>query len=236
MDIDIKTSPTLTLTENIYLCQQFFISADPVRKIEILECLRKNLSVGFSKIILLNERIYTQDELNVNDEEMKMIEQIIINKRLSYNDFFKYVNESQLNGFMVLSNIDIFFDASIFNLYKSSIKSKKSLIALLRFDYSPPSIPLTLKTVTDCSQDTWIFQSTFIPSPAKQFEIELGSLGCDNKIAYLLHALNYKIFNEPYFVRTYHYHKNPIRSYKESDRKIFKPYAYVTPKLKTCFT
>jgi hypothetical protein len=43
---------------------------------------------------------------------------------------------------------------------------------------------------------------------------ELGRPGCDNKLNYLFRLLNYEVYNDPEFIRTYHCHKETARSYQ----------------------
>ena len=53
--------------EEIYLFQQFFIHPEEEHREEIRDCLRRNIGLGiFKKIYLLNERIYTKEELGVD--------------------------------------------------------------------------------------------------------------------------------------------------------------------------
>ena len=75
--------------DNIYLFCQFFIHEHTERYNEIKFCLKKNIELGlFTKIILFNERIYSNQELGLNDCEMLMVTQIDCKKRLKFNDCF----------------------------------------------------------------------------------------------------------------------------------------------------
>ena len=60
--------------DNIYLVLQFFIHPDEKRNKELLYCLKQNVRLGlFNKIYLLNERIYTAEEMGLTPEEEKII-------------------------------------------------------------------------------------------------------------------------------------------------------------------
>ena len=94
------------------------------------------------------------------------------------------------------------------------------------------------KNLNDCkifgprndSQDTWIFHSKFLPSDKQIIRTNflLGKAGCDNAIAYLFNDFGFIVFNEPYVIRTYHYHLSQIRNYTAID-KINPPYLLIKP-------
>ena len=69
---------------------------------------------------MLNEREFSNDELGIKSDK---IHQIIIGKRLEYEDFFKH--SSAHIGYLVFANSDIYFDDTIQNLYYSGIDKKK---------------------------------------------------------------------------------------------------------------
>ena len=101
----------------IYLIQQFYISNNKNRLKEIQICLKLNIKIKiFTKIILLNEKIYSKEELNLNEEEMKNIIQINTGHRLMYSDIFWCVEKLKLNGYIVFANSDIFYDLSLIHI------------------------------------------------------------------------------------------------------------------------
>lgn len=210
-DHSIRTS---LKDDPIILIYQFFSHRKEERNYEIRECLWKNVNnEHIDRIILLNERIYTQEELGVANGK---VEQIDIGHRLQFSDIFKYVEKLNLQGYIVTCNADIFFDKSLRNIKYTGIHKEKIVYSQLRFEY-------TDKTLSKCkifgprcdSQDTWIFHSECnIPKKFRsQFKISYGIRNCDLKINYLYSLLNFKIINDPYFIKTYHYHKSNIRDY-----------------------
>ena len=227
----IKNKPYIhnkEIIDNIYLVQQFYIHRDIRRFNEILFCLRKNCNNKFiDKIYLLNEKIYTQKELGLNDEQIKKIVQVDIKKRMKYSDFFNFINHKKekdnLEGYVVLANSDIYLNETVTNLYRTNLSFKKACFMQLRLD----TIRKHLKRRND-SQDTWIFHSNTIPSLkfSHLFNFNLGVPGCDNKIVYQFYKLNYTIYNEPYRIETIHIHKSMIRTYKITDR-VKAPYGYL---------
>jgi hypothetical protein len=233
-NIDIQVSNKTN--EPIYLFQQFFIHKSNERYNEIKQSLRRNVQLGlFKKIYLLNERIYTNDELGLTDKEMKLVKQINIGTRMMYSDVFKQFRGLGLNGYIVIANSDIFFDKTIENLNKSCLSTTKSFMAQLRYEYDNNEKLLMKQKIfgpRPDSQDVWILHSNYIPTK-KQFnifDILLGKPGCDNKICYLFYILGYKLYNDPSFIRTYHYHKTQTRDYTAED-VIDKPFLYLFPKI-----
>ena len=225
--------------DNIYLFYQFFIHEHTERYNEIKFCLKKNIELGlFAKIILFNERIYTTEELGLNDSELSMIIQIDIGKRLKFKDCFNEINKLQLQGYFVISNSDIFFDKTIINLRKSCLSESKSFYMLLRFEYIKEENLEKCKlhsnnNIPNCnSQDTWIYHSNFSPTNniINNCDFYFGQPGCDNKLAFIMNNYGYKCYNKPYQVRTYHNHNTQIRNYSNKNR-VNRPYLFIQPTL-----
>jgi hypothetical protein len=222
--------------EPIYLFQQFFIHKSNERYNEIKQSLRRNVQLGlFKKIYLLNERIYTNAELGLTDKEINQIKQINIGTRMTYSDVFKQFRGLGLSGYIVIANSDIFFDKTIENLNKSCLSKTKSFMAQLRYEYDTTEKLLMKQKIfgpRPDSQDVWILHSNYIPNKKQIhiFDILLGKPGCDNKICYLFYILGYKLYNDPSFIRTYHYHKTQTRDYTAED-VIDKPFLYLFPKI-----
>ena len=76
--------------DKINIVSQFFVSPNPNRSKEIRTALEKNVQNQFiDKIYLLNERPFTNYELGVESDK---IQQVIINKRLKFSDFFEFTH------------------------------------------------------------------------------------------------------------------------------------------------
>jgi len=220
------------------------VSDSVQRNTEIKHCLYRNYSnPHITKIHLLNERIYTDSELcdgKVDGQTGKSkILQTNIGKRLSFKDVFKYIRENQIAGYCVLTNADIFFDASIRKTLYSSISNKDQIFALLRYEYRGETDLLKCPIFGPRfdSQDTWIIHyskntggvtSRIRKNHEKAFDFEFGRPGCDNKLAYLANVLGYELINDPRFIRTYHYHSNQSRNYTRND-VLGQPYTVICP-------
>ena len=218
--------------DKIYLIQQFFMPDNLQRKVEIINTLINNCKINhFAKIILLNERIYTQEELSISDEYYNKIEQVNINKRLTFKDVFEYVYTSNLKGYIIFSNSDIFYDNTIINLFTTPLASERTFMAQLRLEYNNECLEKCdiLKYLIKGSQDTWIYHTNMSPPVDKLYiyDFYFGIPCCDHKIMYLMKILGYNIINSPYLVRTYHYHKSDYRIYSAKNM-IAKPWAFCT--------
>ena len=207
-DIKIMNSEKIIedeIDDPIYLFYQFFIHPNEDRYNEIKYCLLKNVQNEFvDKIYLLNERVYSDKELGVSSDK---IIQIIIHKRLTYYDAFHFISKN-IYGFCCLLNADIYFDSTLCNLKKAS---KKYIFAQLRFDND------SIKYRNDC-QDTWMFHSKYVYILInKECDFPLGMPGCDNRILYIFYKCGFTLINDPYFIKTHHYHSTNIRNYSKKD-------------------
>ncbi len=232
----LKSGPTQFIStddnnkKEIHVFSQFFIHGVKRRHEEIAFCLNKNIeNAKITKIHLLNERIYTDDEMGVGSNS-KII-QTDIKKRIRFKDVFAYIRTNNIQGYVVFANIDIFFDGSLKNLRMSQISERKEMYALLRYEYNGKNIETSpIFGPRSDSQDTWIFHSNTIitEQDEKLFSFEFGMPGCDNKIIYLMKLLGYDIINEPSFIKTYHNHMSNIRNYGVKDL-VPPPYGWISP-------
>ena len=177
---------------------------------------------------MLNERIYTDEELGVKSPK---IVQTVIGRRMMYSDVFHNVNEKKIRGYIVIANSDILFDSTLDNVRKSDIHLSKKMYAQLRYEYNPnnPSLSPIFGPRYD-SQDVWILHTNFGIGKTQEraFHFPLGKPGCDNKMIYIFLILGYKVLNDPAFIRTLHYHSSQIRRYNAS-QQIGQPWAMLFP-------
>ena len=223
----------------IYLVLQYFVHSDKKRHQELQTCMKKNVELGlFEKIILLNEKIYTSEQLGIKQSQMSSVEQINIKDRLTFSHCFNEIERLQKPGYYVIANSDIFFDKTLINVRKSCLSKEKSLYALLRFEYTNQkklgycklfNHPRTNAPRPD-SQDVWIYHTSFSPNDIikQQTNFAFGKPGCDNKLPIIFASQGYKCINAPWNVKTYHYHKTQIRNYSQKDT-IPDPYLYLHP-------
>ena len=164
------------------------------------------------------------------------IKQIIIDKRMTYLDVFTFVENNNIDGYIIISNSDIFFDKSIKNIQKCEVIKDKKVYCLNRFNFDSKNLSgleLDLSGRPDC-QDVWIYHSKFnnILFNKDIFDIELGIPGCDNKIIYLFKLLGFNCYNEPEIIKSYHFHKIMTRNYDQNTKRPNYPYYAIFPVLK----
>jgi len=222
------TNTSLSTTDPIHVFLQFYIDKNEEHYNEIKFALKKNVENPYiDNIIMLNERIYTDEELGIQHEKIK---QVNIQSWITYADVLNY----DVHGYKILVNADIFLDESIQNLRKSDIHIHKKMYSLLRYEYNngEPYLLHGKDKPTEYrsdSQDTWIVHSNhnFTPKQLSIFKIKLGTPGCDNKINYLFTMIGFIIYNDPLFIKTFHCHANQERNYAQT--KLVHPYMFIIP-------
>jgi hypothetical protein len=216
--------------DNINIFCQFFIHSDVKRFSEIKKCLEYNVKNKYiTKIYLLNEKIYTDDDIGIKSDK---IVQYDIGRRLKFKDVFEYILTNNIKGYNIMINSDIFFDETLKNLYRSDIHVNKKMFAQLRYEYDEKDYTKSkIFGERGDSQDSWIIHSNFNveKSQTRIFNFEFGKPGCDNKLTYLFSLLGYQVINDPQFIRTIHVHNTNIRNYSSSET-IKDPYEIVIPK------
>jgi hypothetical protein len=217
-------------SDPINLFSQFFISDNPHRYNEIKYSLMRNVAnPDIDKIYLLNERIYTEQELGIKSDKIILIN---INHRLKFSDFFTYSNKTF--GYNILINIDIFLDNTVQHLRLSDIHIHKKIYSQLRYEYyGNHSKIYGSEKDYECrpdSVDTWIIHSNnkLTEKEINLFNFQLGQLGCDNKVTYLFKIIGYDCYNDPDYIVTHHNHRTNHRTYNTHNR-ITGPYMMQIP-------
>jgi hypothetical protein len=202
--------------DNIYLFTQFYIPENKQRYNEIKETLKYNIeNTLITNIILINERKYTEEEMGISDDK---IIQIIKGSRMSFIDVFRNIIQMQLNGYIIVSNSDIFFNNTLENIFISQLINKKKVFSLLRIEYDKYNNK-KLYEKYDWSADTWIFhtnQSKKIKN-MNEFDLTMGIGSVDNILPYKFYKNGFEVFNEPLFIQTLHNHHNDYRTWKKNN-------------------
>ena len=219
--------------DKVYLIQQYFIHDNPIRKKEIDYCLDQNIANhNIDKIYLLNEEIYDLEILHHSKIVQKNID-----KRIEFSDILLFAKE-KLDGYIIFSNSDMFFDETINNIKYGSLSTLRSLDTICRFEYKQ-GLKLDACELREPprfhSQDAWIVHSKFLKQLSNQtiiekFGFKLGVPACDHKILAEFNSLDYNIYNNPQYIRGYHYHESEIRNYTPTEMLPL-PYAYSQPVL-----
>ena len=231
---------------NIYLFQQFYISNNKLRYNETKYCLMKNYNNKYiSKIYLLNEKIYTNKELGISDNtnvlninnlhnntkntdlsnnlnitknlENNKIIQVNINKRLMFKDVIDYVKNNNIEGYIIISNSDIYYNETLLNIYRFNLKNKRAALCQLRIELKTNLFKI--KPYASTSQDTWIYHTNNKINTDKYFISYLGVSSCDGYMTYCLRKENFKLYNFPNLIKCFHVHReagrdSPLRNTK----------------------
>ena len=220
---------------DVILIQQYYLDAVQARRAENKLCLLTNSQNStITKIILLNETLYSDEELGVSSGK---IEQVVIDKRLTYKDVFDYVSDNNIDGYIVLANTDIFFDNTLANVMRTDVSTSRQMFCQLRFEYES-GLELDKCSIfgpKPNSQDAWIWHSN-MKTTSKQrriLDVSLGTPGCENRIVYLFNILGVACCNDPYLIKAYHYHESQVRTYDQKTAKAEKPHYYIFPVLPT---
>ena len=100
------TMTKIKSSDKINLIFQFFVHPDPDRHKEIQQCIAQNIQNDhIDAIHMLNERIYTKNEIGC--ESPKII-QHHFRHRLMYKDIFDFVENSDIKGYIIFANSDIY--------------------------------------------------------------------------------------------------------------------------------
>lgn len=208
----------------IHVFSQFYVSPNPIRQREIVECLRANIANNsIHRIHLLNETVFATPEMN-----SEKVIQTNIGRRLTFEDVFEYVRTKGIRGYIAMINMDIFFDQNVFRLQYSALHRKKQVFAQLRYEFARNLDSSPIFGPRSDSQDTWILHTNFMiqPNHEKAFNFPFGIPGCDNKVIYLFKVLGYTVVNDPIFIKTYHNHASNVR---RNHGPLPLPYGYIVP-------
>lgn len=209
--------------DKIILIYQYDNVEDPIKQRNQRYNLRLNVENEYiSKIILLNKKIFSQDELGINSKKIK---QVKLGKKITYKDIFNQVHGDSLKGYIVVSNSNIFFDNSIENVYYSGIADNKKVFAPLNYIYNGDKRLAKCKMFPRADHNpVLIYHSNFNVEKQmrKSFniEIDLRNNNYSCKMLYLLNALGYDMVNDPYFIRNYM--NCNVKQIKNENKKISK--------------
>lgn len=194
-----------------------YTDGNPNRNQELLRCLERNISnphIDNIFAVCNNEG----DSPLLDNERVSIL---ILKARPTYNVFFQVIQKySSTDDWNIIANTDIYFDASIMQVYKYS--KQKTLIALTRWDVIGNEMRFMNRPD---SQDAWIFQG----HPRIECgNFHLGTPGCDNVIAQCFHKCGYNVINPSRTIKAYHLHQSNVRNYN-SNVRLQPPYKLIQP-------
>jgi hypothetical protein len=122
------------------------------------------------------------------------------------------------DGINILANSDIYFDETL--SLAQDIKEGE-VYCLSRWDKTDSGIKHLNAWDT---QDAWIFRGKMNVDA----NFDLGTPGCDNRIAYVLQKAGYKVLNPSCSIRAIHVHQSNHRTYTDAQR-LPPPYLLLNP-------
>jgi hypothetical protein len=207
---------------------QFYTTEKKRRVRELKRCLEVNTdSPLIDRIILLNERV----EDFIGHEK---IEEIVIGKRLTYDEVFKRIADFPDDVMVAFANADICIDNESWkNLW--SVKLENKFIALLRYDVPDSEAIKDAKLFgpRPDSQDTWIIRAADVKSRGseiwKNLNFKFGHMGCDNALALEMLRQKFLVTNPSLTIKTWHFHSSEVRNYNNKDILERPVFHYVDP-------
>ena len=193
------------------LITMLYNEKNPKRVQEYITCLEKNLA--HDRIDTIHVFYDTSNDYGNNAmlKYLKSKEVVItyIEGRATYQDCFNLANERYPYSRIIISNADIYFNDTLKLLDDYNLTDK--FLALTRWDVKRDCCIKPFTPFGSYSQDTWIFES-----PIRKFNgptIQLGTPGCDNKIAFQAHKSGLKVTNPCKTIQCCHVHLSGIRNY-----------------------
>lgn len=215
--------------QEIYFISQYYIPTSNKRSKEINYCLQQNINNPYiDHIILLNEKDYSSSIM-----KSSKIQQVVMNKRLFYDDVIRYINDSiPKDSIVVFANADIYLDSSIRLIWSTKVDEK--FFALLRYDDNNDNTDWEIFGPRPDSQDTWIISSNSVKKRKDQWKYDdlhfsFGMSGCDNAITVEMLRMKYLVVNPSLNIITHHVHTSGLRTYVLDEIVDKKIYLYIEP-------
>jgi hypothetical protein len=182
-----------------------------VREDEILFCLRQNIANPYiTKVI-----VFLEGSISHLIQNPKIV-YINVQSRPTFGSFFEQFDDDEVN---ILANSDIWFDKSLRYLKRLKLLPN-DFICLTRLESNGD----LFRSDKGDTQDAWVIMGK--PRVKQNIDFFLGTPGCDNKIAYIMHINGYRVLNPSKCINAHHVHWSEVRTYSYSDR-IMSPY-YIT--------
>jgi hypothetical protein len=207
------------INSTIQLIVPFYKDSNKERNYEILKVLAENSATELIDLIVL---IVDEDVTNVSSPKIRIKK---LDSRPTYNDAFRVACDTMpdANTITIIANADIYFkdeDLKLINAYLT----KDRCFALSRWDVNGNEIK---HHASWDSQDCWIFRGVIRDVKG---DFHFGMPGCDNRIAYEIESVGYKVENPSCSIKSYHVHKSNIRNYVSNEKTVVpKPYKLINP-------
>lgn len=211
----------------IHLIVQWYFEENQRRRLELISVLHVNVrNPAISKIHFIQN---TQNCTIFNDLQddqsfpldlfrskliLKYNENVDPNQRLTISQVFHYSNDQNLKGYVILSNLDVIFDHSLFLLRNRILFSHQTIFYLSRYEIDPTISTLGLQCSDQHyagSHDALIFQKPISDSIINELPFEIGTWNIEVKIISIFLENQYEVKNPCKSIRIWHYHSSQIR-------------------------
>lgn len=157
---------------------------------------------------------------NLSSNGVKWFNVIEINERLTFRQMFELIKKYP-NDINIISNSDIYFDDTIL---ACRFINKNEVLALSRWDYNNGNMAILFNRKD--SQDVWVFNGEVNCNGG---DYQLGTRGCDNKIAWELKQAGYNVLNPAKSIHAIHLHNSNHRTYTSNSPAVPEPYYFIHP-------
>ena len=169
----------------------------------------------------------------IDNLELTLVNQLI-GERATFKHAIDYGQKHIAEGYMIIANVDIYFDDSLkFIAYNSKVAINdetylnKKCYALLRYEClngTPGDVESIKKmNIRSDSQDAWIMPIPFIFNTSNA-NFYFGKVGADNSFIHLLRDQNIHVSSPSLTIRTSHLHRiKGSRTYSHLDHVSFLP-------------
>jgi hypothetical protein len=142
-----------------------------------------------------------------------------LSTRPTFMDFIKIANK--YDGIKIIANADIYFNLTLAKLQNLD---ENLVYCLTRWDLLSNGKIKFYENFK--SQDSWIFKNK-IPEHIGQYF--MGTPGCDNRFAYELKEVGFKLKNPSLSIQSVHLHLSNIRTYDKGLDRVKGKYYYPLP-------
>lgn len=195
------------------LVTSLYNETHPKRIQEYVTCMEKNLSnQRIAHIHVIYHYVPGEKSAILDYLLSKNISIDFVSVRPTYGSMFDLINTYYAGKKIILSNADIYCNETLALLDNYDLTN--TFLALSRWQVKPDgSLTPYFTTPIMYSQDTWIFKA-----PIKKFTndaIEIGTCGCDSKIAYQAFLSGMKVVNPCGSIQCCHLHLSKVRNYRK---------------------
>lgn len=185
----------------VNLICQWYSTPSAARNSELGASLEANVRCGhFDRVHVLD----TSGVFVSRNPKVSVVRAGTASRRLTYGDALAYAGAELRGQRCVLANTDVYADSTASQL---SLLAEDEFWCLTRWERGSDG-PVLSRTSGD-SHDAWVFVAGSIETA----DIEMGRVGCDNRIAAVALEAGLRVSNPCMSVRFHHMHATGWRNY-----------------------